>query len=73
MKTISASDFFANPAARHEWETGDVILVTTEGKPDLEVRKVASPKKKRNSARGAAKHISLIGDVTVKLGEDGWQ
>jgi hypothetical protein len=73
MKTISASEFFANPEVRHQWETGEVILVMSGGEPDIEVRKVAISKKRGNSASGCMKDSPVSGGVDVPLGEDGWQ
>jgi hypothetical protein len=70
VKTITATEFFAKPSARQKWKAGQVVLVTTDGKPDLEIRKLGS---RRNSARGCVKEIPLSGGVGVPLGEEGWQ
>ena len=70
MKTMTATKFFGKPSARQKWKDGQVILVTTEGKPDLEIRKLGS---KRNTARGCVKEIPLAGGVGVPLGGEGWQ
>ena len=70
VKTITATEFFAKPSARQKWKAGQVVLVTTDGKPDFEIRKLGS---RRNSARGCVKEIPLSGGVGVPLGEEGWQ
>ncbi len=54
MKTITATECFAQPSARQSWKPGQLVLVTTDGKPDLEVRKLGAP---RNTARGCVKEI----------------
>jgi len=70
MKTMTAKEFYNKPAARHKWKPGQIVLVTTAGQPDLEVRKIGS---KQNMARGCVKDIPLSGGVSAALGEDGWQ
>ncbi len=70
VKTMTATEFYAKPSARQKWKPGQVILVTTAGKPDFEVRKLGST---RNTARGCVKGIPLSGGVGVPLGDEGWQ
>lgn len=70
MKTITASEFYAKPSARQKWKPGQVILVTTDGKPDLVVRKLGLRGK---TARGCVKEILLSGGVGVPLSKEGWR
>ena len=70
VKTMTATEFFGKPSARQKWKPGQVILVTTDGRPDLEIRKLGS---KRGTARGCVKGLPLSGGVGVPLGDEGWQ
>jgi hypothetical protein len=67
---MTATEFFAKPSARQKWKPGQIVVITTGGKPDLEVRKLSSGP---NRARGAVKDIPLTGGVSVPLGEEGWR
>ena len=69
MKTITATEFYAKPSVRQKWKPGQMILVTTDGKPDLVVRKLGLPS---NTARGCVKEIPLSGGVGIPLGKEGW-
>ena len=67
---MTAKEFFGKPSVRQKWKPGQIILVTTDGKPDLEIRKLDPA---RNTARGCVKEIPLSGGVGIPLDEEGWQ